>query len=105
MEKRRLGRTGHDSTVVTFGSYSVGKLTQEQADSMGFLERGLQKVARQKPLEDTLASEDMVPFLSWLFDNRKNAATILEQSNFSLTRLSEIAPGYGSKQFTQFYSK
>ena len=34
MEKRRLGRTGHDSTVVTFGSYSVGKLTQEQADDV-----------------------------------------------------------------------
>ena len=34
MEKRRFGRTGHDSTVVTFGSYSVGKLTQEQADDV-----------------------------------------------------------------------
>ncbi len=32
MEKRRLGRTGHNSTVVTFGAYSVGKLRQEQAD-------------------------------------------------------------------------
>ena len=47
----------------------------------------------------------MVPFLSWLFDNRKNPSTILEQSNFSLTRLAEVAPGYGSKQFTQFYSR
>ena len=34
MEKRRLGRTGHDSTIVTFGSYSVGKLTQEKADDV-----------------------------------------------------------------------
>ena len=32
MEKRRLGRTGHKSTVVTFGSYSIGKLNQEIAD-------------------------------------------------------------------------
>ena len=32
VEKRRLGRTGHNSTVVTFGAYSVGKLRQEQAD-------------------------------------------------------------------------
>ena len=32
MEKRRLGRTEHNSTVVTFGAYSIGKLNQEQAD-------------------------------------------------------------------------
>ena len=32
MEKRRLGRTGHKSTVVSFGSYSIGKLNQEIAD-------------------------------------------------------------------------
>ena len=25
MEKRRLGRTGHESTIVTFGAISVGK--------------------------------------------------------------------------------
>ena len=33
MEKRRLGRTGHWSTVVTFGAYSVGYLDQDQADT------------------------------------------------------------------------
>ncbi|MDC0035283.1 aldo/keto reductase [Chloroflexi bacterium] len=33
MEKRRLGRTGHNSTVITFGAYSIGKLGQEEADS------------------------------------------------------------------------
>ena len=32
MEKRRLGRTGHQSTVVTFGAYSVGYLDQDEAD-------------------------------------------------------------------------
>ena len=32
MEKRRLGRTGHNSTVITFGAYSIGKLGQEEAD-------------------------------------------------------------------------
>ncbi len=80
-------------------------LTTEQADNMGFLEKGLQKVAKQKSVEDYLASDDMVPFLSWLFDNRKNPATILQQSNFSLTRLSEAGTGYGSKQFTDFYKR
>jgi len=32
MEKRRLGRTDHLSSVVTFGSYSIGKLDQDAAD-------------------------------------------------------------------------
>ena len=32
MEKRTLGRTGHDSTVVTFGAFSVGYATQDEAD-------------------------------------------------------------------------
>ena len=32
MEKRRLGRTNHHSTIVTFGAYSIGKLTQNDAD-------------------------------------------------------------------------
>ncbi|MEC9439155.1 MAG: aldo/keto reductase [Chloroflexota bacterium] len=32
MEKRRLGRTEHLSSVVTFGSYSIGKLDQDAAD-------------------------------------------------------------------------
>jgi len=32
MEKRRLGRTGHMSTVVTFGAFAVGMLPQEAAD-------------------------------------------------------------------------
>ena len=32
MEKRRLGRTGHESTVVTFGTAGLGRVTQEVAD-------------------------------------------------------------------------
>lgn len=32
MEKRRLGRTGHESTVVTFGAFAVGYVDQEEAD-------------------------------------------------------------------------
>lgn len=32
MEKRRLGRTGHESTVVTFGTFSVGRVSQANAD-------------------------------------------------------------------------
>ena len=32
MEKRRLGRTNHHSTLVTFGAYSIGKLSQDDAD-------------------------------------------------------------------------
>ena len=32
MEKRRLGRTEHHSSVVSFGAFSIGKLTQDEAD-------------------------------------------------------------------------
>jgi len=32
METRRLGKTGHDSTVVTFGTYAIGHLSQDEAD-------------------------------------------------------------------------
>ena len=32
MEKRKLGRTGHESTVVTFGTAGLGRVTQEVAD-------------------------------------------------------------------------
>ena len=32
MQKRTLGRTGHDSTVISFGSYAVGWLDQDDSD-------------------------------------------------------------------------
>lgn len=32
MEKRRLGRTGHHSTVVTFGTAGIGRVSQAAAD-------------------------------------------------------------------------
>lgn len=32
METRRLGRTGHMSTIITFGSAAIGKVTQDVAD-------------------------------------------------------------------------
>ena len=32
MEKRTLGRTGHESTVVTFGAFAVGYVDQDEAD-------------------------------------------------------------------------
>ena len=33
MEKRRLGRTGHESTVVTFGTAGIGRVSQPVADT------------------------------------------------------------------------
>ncbi len=32
METRRLGKTGHQSTIVAFGAYAVGDSTQDEAD-------------------------------------------------------------------------
>jgi aryl-alcohol dehydrogenase-like predicted oxidoreductase len=34
METRRLGKTGHQSTVVTFGTFAIGKLPQGEADRL-----------------------------------------------------------------------
>ncbi|MFC2029285.1 aldo/keto reductase [Chloroflexota bacterium] len=34
MDKRRLGRTGHMSTIVIFGAFAVGKITQPEADEV-----------------------------------------------------------------------
>ncbi|MEA2586597.1 MAG: hypothetical protein QOF33_4682 [Thermomicrobiales bacterium] len=34
METRRLGRTGHDSTVVTLGAYAIGTVAQDEADQV-----------------------------------------------------------------------
>ncbi|MFM9107444.1 MAG: aldo/keto reductase [Chloroflexota bacterium] len=32
METRRLGPTGHQSTILAFGAYAIGKLSQQEAD-------------------------------------------------------------------------
>jgi aryl-alcohol dehydrogenase-like predicted oxidoreductase len=32
MERRRLGKTGHESTVITFGTYAIGNVSQAEAD-------------------------------------------------------------------------
>ena len=34
MEKRRLGRTGHMSSVLTLGSYAIGSISQREADEV-----------------------------------------------------------------------
>ncbi len=34
METRKLGKTGHQSSVVTFGAYAAGVLTQDEADRL-----------------------------------------------------------------------
>lgn len=32
METRRLGKTNHESTVVTFGTFAIGTISQDEAD-------------------------------------------------------------------------
>ncbi|MCI0437698.1 MAG: aldo/keto reductase [Chloroflexi bacterium] len=46
MEKRTLGRTGHRSTVVTFGTFSVGRIPQGEADKViqQFLDHGVNHI-------------------------------------------------------------
>lgn len=33
MEKRRLGRTGQESTIITFGAANLGGVSQHEADT------------------------------------------------------------------------
>jgi aryl-alcohol dehydrogenase-like predicted oxidoreductase len=46
METRRLGRTGHESSVVTFGAYAAGVLEQADADRLieSALARGVNQI-------------------------------------------------------------
>jgi predicted aldo/keto reductase-like oxidoreductase len=46
MQKRRYGRTGHMSTVVIFGSFAIGKVTQKEADAVmeRLLEHGVNHI-------------------------------------------------------------
>jgi aryl-alcohol dehydrogenase-like predicted oxidoreductase len=46
METRRLGSTGHMSTVIAFGAYAIGGMTQEDADRTieYVLERGVNHI-------------------------------------------------------------
>ena len=47
METRRLGRTGHMSSVVTFGAAGIGRVTQEVADRWsGLIKRQYEDLAR-----------------------------------------------------------
>ncbi len=46
MEKRRLGRTGQMSSIITFGGFAVGWVTQKEADAAieGALKAGVNRV-------------------------------------------------------------
>ncbi len=50
MEKRRFGRTGHESTVAIFGACALGFVPQEEAD-----------VAMQKVIDAGITHIDIAP--------------------------------------------
>ena len=69
MEKRRLGRTGHMSTIVAFGGAAIGKVTQDVAD-----------VAIQGALDHGVNHFDVAPtygdaelrLAPWMKEHRRN---------------------------------
>ena len=69
MQKRRLGRTGHQSTVVTFGAYSVGYLNQDEADQaiQMVLDHGVNHVDIAPSYEQSM--ERMAPWMPEIRDN------------------------------------
>ena len=68
MEKRRLGRTEHHSTVVTIGTAGLGRVTQEVADRG--VELMLQHGVNHVDIAPTYgeAMERMAPWMSKIRD-------------------------------------
>ncbi len=69
MEKRRLGRTGHESTVVTFGTAGIGRVSQEVADRAveQVLEHGVNHIDIAPTYGE--AMERMAPWMPKLRDS------------------------------------
>ena len=69
MEKRRLGRTGHESTVVTFGTAGIGRVSQEVADRAveQILEHGVNHIDIAPTYGE--AMERMAPWMPKLRDS------------------------------------
>ena len=57
METRRLGRTGHESSVVTFGAYAAGVL--EQADADRLIESALAREINQFDVAPSYADAEI----------------------------------------------
>jgi aryl-alcohol dehydrogenase-like predicted oxidoreductase len=69
MEKRRLGRTGHESTVVTFGTAGIGRVSQAVADTA--VEQILQHGVNHIDIAPTYgeAMERMAPWMPKIRDS------------------------------------
>ena len=69
MEKRRLGRTGHESTVVTFGTAGIGRVSQSVADTA--VERILEHGVNHIDIAPTYgeAMERMAPWMPKIRDS------------------------------------
>ena len=69
MEKRRLGRTGHESTVVAFGTAGIGRVSQEVADRAveQILEHGVNHIDIAPTYGE--AMERMAPWMPKLRDS------------------------------------
>ena len=69
MEKRRLGRTDHESTVVTFGTAGIGRVSQEVADRAveQILEHGVNHIDIAPTYGE--AMERMAPWMPKLRDS------------------------------------
>ena len=69
MEKRVLGRTGDESTVVTFGAAGLGRVTQEAADTAieQFIEAGVNHIDIAPSYGE--AMERMAPWMRKIRDD------------------------------------
>ncbi len=83
MEKRRLGRTGHESTVVTFGTAGIGRVSQAVADiAVGqILEHGVNHIDIAPTYGE--AMERMAPWMPKIRDSMFLGAKTRERTRES----------------------
>ena len=83
MEKRRLGRTGHESTVVTFGTAGIGRVSQETADEAvrQILEHGVNHIDIAPSYGE--AMERMAPWMPKIRDKMFLGAKTRERTRKS----------------------
>ena len=96
MERRRLGKTGHLSSVVTFGTYAIGNVSQAEADrAIEFaLERGINHfdvapsyAEAELRLGDYLKRHPQPDLFIGCKTERRDAATAREELHWTLDRL------------------
>ena len=103
MEKRRLGRTGHESTVVTFGTAGIGRVSQEVADRAveQIIEHGVNHIDIAPTYGE--AMERMAPWMPKLRDSMFLGAKTRERTReLAWANIESCMSRLGAESFDLF---